>query len=96
VNRALGVERELPVAVLAGQTARVEVKFEKAWLEVRASPWADVRIDGRLVGTTPLPEQELYEGRHLVELSNAETGQSRRLVVRLAAGERKTLRESMK
>ena len=63
---------------------------------VRASPWAEVKLNGKSLGTTPLPEQEIYEGKHTLELTNPDTGKSRRLVIELAAGEHKVVRESMK
>jgi eukaryotic-like serine/threonine-protein kinase len=94
VHRELAVTREMTVTVTAGQTTHAKTSLRKATLDVRVSPWAAVRIDGRSVGTTPIPSQELYEGRHWVELSNPRSPKSKRLSIKLAAGEHRVVRES--
>jgi hypothetical protein len=95
INRDLGIERELPVSVSANETTRAEVRFAKAFVELRVSPWANVKIDGRPVGSTPLPIQELLEGHHVIELENPDLGASKRIVVDLKPGERKVIRETL-
>ena len=95
VNKDLGLEQELDVDVTEGQTVKTEVSFKKGWLLIRASPWAEVRLDGKALGTTPIPAQEVYEGSHLVELSNSDLGKSKRLTVKVAPGEHKTVREAL-
>ncbi len=93
-HRELGVSHEVTVNVVGGETARAAVRLGKAFLDVRVAPWANVRIDGRAIGATPIPTQELTEGRHTVELVNKELGKSKRVTVRLSSGERHVLRES--
>jgi serine/threonine-protein kinase len=39
-------------------------------LQLRILPWAEVSIDGRVVGTTPIPRQSLPSGRHTLRLVN--------------------------
>jgi len=43
-------------------------------LVVRAHPWAQVSVDGRKVGVTPLEQLQLPPGWHLVTLENQELG----------------------
>jgi serine/threonine-protein kinase len=47
------------------------------FLRVTAKPYANVRIDGRLVGPTPLMHHRLPAGEHEVELLSPETGEVR-------------------
>ena len=53
-------------------------------LRLAAQPWAEVTIDGRPLGTTPLRSTEVAEGPHTVVLSNHELGVvvHRKVVVR--------------
>ncbi|MBI5509686.1 MAG: serine/threonine protein kinase [Deltaproteobacteria bacterium] len=44
------------------------------YLRVAADPYALVRIDGRMVGTTPLVKHELAVGSHKLELVNPDNG----------------------
>src|SRR5207244_5943271 len=62
VNREKRIDRRLSVDVPAGGEAREQVRFGKGTVSFIALPWASVAVDGRALGTTPLPPQELYEG----------------------------------
>lgn len=92
-DRGEGLDREVVVTVARDGERRIEIVSGKAFLDLRASPWAAVRLDGRELGITPVPVQEVWEGRHEVEMSNPELGRSRRTVVEIKAGERRTVRE---
>jgi len=50
---------------------------EFGFLKVTATPYANVRIDGRLVGPTPLMRHRLPVGDHDIELIDPETGVTR-------------------
>ncbi len=95
-NPSLRLERAMAVVVSAGKTSRLNARHRKGWLDVRVSPWAEVRLDGRVLGTTPLPEKEVWEGKHVLDLWNADTRKRKRLVVDVAPGEHKTVKESLK
>ncbi len=43
-------------------------------LRVAVTPWAEVTVDGRVLGVTPLQPIELGEGAHQVSLKNGELG----------------------
>jgi hypothetical protein len=43
-------------------------------LLIKARPWAHVEVDGRRQGTTPIKPLKLYEGTHVVKLTNDEHG----------------------
>lgn len=40
----------------------------KGWLSLNSNPWAEVTIDGKMVGSTPLRSHELTAGTHRVRL----------------------------
>ncbi len=60
---------------------------EPARLDVNAIPWAEVWIDGRRVGDTPLFDVRVAPGPHALELRNPALGASRTLRLDLSAGE---------
>ncbi|MDB4969060.1 MAG: serine/threonine protein kinase [Myxococcales bacterium] len=58
-----------------------------ALLDVNASPWAHVRIDGKARGETPLLGLKLPPGTHTVELTNEPLGIDRALTITLKSSE---------
>ncbi len=93
-DEKLGLERRLTVAVAPDRVTRAQVLFKKASLDIRCAPWAEVKLDGRSLGATPIPVQEVYEGRHVVELSNSDLAKTKRVTVSVGAGEQRVLYES--
>ncbi|MBL8923038.1 MAG: protein kinase [Myxococcaceae bacterium] len=57
-----------------------------ATLDVRVIPWAQVTVDGRAVGVTPMPPLRLSRGRHVVELRNPALGVAASRTVTLEKG----------
>jgi eukaryotic-like serine/threonine-protein kinase len=94
VNRDLGLDREVEAAVTPGRTIRATVDTAKAWLLIRVSPWAEVKLDGKALGSTPVPEQEVFAGRHVIDLSDPDLNRTRRVTVELSGGEHRMVRES--
>jgi serine/threonine-protein kinase len=60
-------------------------------LRLAAHPWAEVSIDGRPVGTTPLRPTTLAAGTHVVSLRNGELGVSIKRRVTIQAGKESVL-----
>jgi serine/threonine-protein kinase len=57
-------------------------------LRVAVEPWAEVSVDGKIMGVTPAPPLALPSGVHVVALRNAELGREvRRRIVVPAGGE---------
>jgi hypothetical protein len=56
-------------------------------LRINSLPWAEVTVDGRLIGTTPQQNIPLSPGRHKIRLVNPELGMSKGLVIRIAPGQ---------
>ncbi len=87
-----GIDFSAPLAAKAGEkTARIQVP--RATLQVRVNPWAEVTLDGRPLGVTPIPSAPIYAGRHVIQLVNNELGARRQLEIELSAGEVRVVRE---
>jgi len=57
-----------------------------AKVTINAVPWAEVRIDGRSIGTTPRRNLSLAAGAHTLELSCPPLGRSARVQLRAVSG----------
>jgi serine/threonine-protein kinase len=64
-----------------------DVPSDVGWLSLDATPWANVSLDGRSLGHTPLMRVELPAGEHELVLENPERGIRRVYVVRVRPGE---------
>jgi serine/threonine-protein kinase len=70
----LSSPRTLSVDVRDGDSIARAVHLGRGSLRVAATPWAEVIVDGRALGTTPLPPVDLAEGPHTITLKNGELG----------------------
>jgi len=67
-------------------------KVEMAYLTINATPWADVYIDGRKVGQTPIGNLEVEPGvEHTVRLVCPPLEAERTITVTLAPGQKKPI-----
>ena len=78
---------ERPSDAVPAPTTSVAV--EQAVLRINATPWAEVEIDGRRVGPTPLVHIELAPGPHTIVLVNPVLSRTRTEHIELAPGERR-------
>jgi hypothetical protein len=74
------------VTVEPGAIAPVSVSVPTSLLSVNAQPWADVWIDGRAVGATPLGNLSVSVGPHEVLWRHPQLGE-RRETIAVVAGE---------
>jgi serine/threonine-protein kinase len=56
----------------------------RAHVNVNALPWAEVRVDGRMLGTTPKRALALAPGAHVLQLDCPPLGRSARIPLKLA------------
>ena len=70
----------------AGQTRTLN-ELAKGSIAVKVSPWAYVKLDGKQLGETPISARTVYEGAHVIELSNTNLNVTRRLEVKVKGGE---------
>jgi hypothetical protein len=76
-DEASGFRSTRAVRIVAGQTATVAVQVPRAPVNVNATPWAEVWIDGEHLGETPIANHMLRIGTHQVELRHPELGTKR-------------------
>jgi hypothetical protein len=74
-NESLGFEARRTVTVVPGQVTAVAIDPPKALLNVNARPWADVLIDGVMVGQTPLSGLSVAIGPHQVTFRHPQFGE---------------------
>ena len=64
VNERLGYRATRTVQVAAGRVLTVSLQLPKGVINLNASPWAEVFVDGQRVGETPIGNLELPIGPH--------------------------------
>ncbi|MHB8878940.1 MAG: PEGA domain-containing protein, partial [Myxococcaceae bacterium] len=70
----LGISKEQAFTLAAGPNGTKRIVVGQGTLEFRVRPFATVFLDGKPLGQTPLPAQQVYEGRHSVRLVNKDLG----------------------
>ena len=80
VNNALGYHEQRTVQITAGKTTTLAVDVPRGSLHVNALPWAEVWIDGRRAGETPIGNLQLPIGTHELVLRHPELGEQKRTV----------------
>jgi hypothetical protein len=77
VNNALGFRTRQTVRIVAGRVVPLRVEPPKGAISVNAQPWAQVLIDGKVVGDTPLANVPLALGEHEVVFRHPQLGERR-------------------
>ena len=80
-NASLGYKTRRSVQVAAGQTTSITLDAPTGTLHINALPWAQVAVDGRAIGETPIANLSLPIGRHEVVFRHPEHGEQRQVVV---------------
>jgi hypothetical protein len=81
VNDPLGYRENRRVDVPAAKTVTLRVQPPRASLSVNARPWADISIDGREAGQTPIANYVIAIGRHDVTFRHPDLGERHQAVV---------------
>jgi hypothetical protein len=79
-NETLGYQATRAVQVPSGRVATVNVELPQGVININASPWAEVFIDGRLVGETPIGNLPVTIGPHEVVFRHPQLGEKRQAV----------------
>jgi PEGA domain len=79
-NAALGYRVTRTVQVVAGQTLSITLKPPQGTLSINALPWAEVWVDGKLAGETPIGNLSLTIGNHELLFRHPELGEQRKTV----------------
>jgi hypothetical protein len=80
VNAALEFRTSATVQIQTGRTVTTTVEVPNGSLSINALPWADVLVDGRAVGTTPLANLSIPIGQHEVVWRHPRLGERRQMV----------------
>jgi hypothetical protein len=80
VNEKLGYRGNRTVHVRSGETAAARVEFPNGTIALNATPWAEVLIDGRSAGETPIGNLSVSVGSHEVVFRHPELGEQRTVV----------------
>ncbi|MGH9310610.1 MAG: PEGA domain-containing protein, partial [Vicinamibacterales bacterium] len=80
VNQTLGFRESRVVQVLPGKLAALTVDLPKGSVNLNAAPWAEVWIDGRRVGETPIGNLEVPIGPHEVVFRHPQFGEKRHAI----------------
>jgi hypothetical protein len=74
---ALGFRTSRNVKVVAGRTQSVAIELPQAPISINATPWAQVWLDGRALGDTPIGNLTTTIGSHEVVLRHPQLGERR-------------------
>ena len=75
VSETLAFRTKVRVDVVAGRTTRVPVALPKGTVHLNATPWAEVWVDGKKVGDTPIGNLPLTIGPHEIVFRHPELGE---------------------
>jgi hypothetical protein len=79
-NETLGYHATRAVVVPPGKVASVSVELPQGLINLNAAPWAEVFIDGRRVGETPIGNLPVTIGPHEVVFRHPQFGEKRQAV----------------
>jgi hypothetical protein len=86
INSAIGFRSRQVVDIKAGQIVKMTVTPPDGRVSVNAVPWAQVWINGNLVGDTPIANLPLAVGEHQITFRHPQLGeQIQKVVVRSSA-----------
>jgi hypothetical protein len=80
VNETLGFTAKRLVVVPPGRILSVPLEMPQGVINLNATPWAEVWIDGRRIGETPIGNLPIAIGPHEVIFRNPQLGEKRQAV----------------
>jgi hypothetical protein len=86
VNEGLGYRTRQTVSVKAGQLAAVKLTLPQGRININATPWANVWIDGNAAGETPIANLTLPIGTHEIVFRHPQLGEQRQTATVKADG----------
>jgi hypothetical protein len=81
VNSALGFRERRTVEFKAGQIQALTVTPPNGRLNINAVPWAQVTIDAKEVGETPLANLSIPVGQHEIIFRHPQLGEKRETAI---------------
>jgi serine/threonine-protein kinase len=86
VNTSLNFETTINVEIPPGVGITTRIPTPNGTLSLNAVPWANVSLDGRSLGTTPLMNLSVPVGSHEITWRHPQLGERRQTVVVTARG----------
>jgi hypothetical protein len=80
VNETLGYRATRSVQVPPGKVAAISLDMPQGTININAAPWAEVFIDGRRIGETPIGNLSLAIGPHEVVFRHPQFGEKKQAV----------------
>jgi hypothetical protein len=80
VNEALGYRASRVVQITPGKVASITLDLPQGVVNLNAAPWAEVWIDGRRVGETPIGNLSVSIGSHEVVFRHPQLGEKRQAI----------------
>jgi len=80
VNDTLGYHVSKSIQVPPGKVAPLALDLPQGTININAAPWADVFIDGRHIGETPIGNLSLAIGPHEILFRHPQLGEKRQAV----------------
>jgi hypothetical protein len=81
VNSVIGYRVRREVDVRAGQIAALSIPVPNGRLNINATPWASVWIDGTAYGETPLGNLSIVPGEHEIVFRHPQLGERREKII---------------
>ena len=80
VNQAVGYRQSRTVQVLPGKVSTLTIELPQGTVNLNASPWAEVWLDGRRIGETPIGNLAVPIGPHEIVFRHPEFGEKKHAV----------------
>ena len=81
VNNSLGVRTTQTVRITPGRVIPIAVAAPDGQMNANAQPWAQVLVDGRPIGDTPLANVAVPVGDHEVTFRHPQLGERRQRII---------------
>ena len=81
MNAALGYKSSQSVNVKAGEIRTLTIQPPGGRVSINALPWAQVWIDGKPVGDTPIAYLPIAAGEHEILFKHPELGERRETLI---------------
>lgn len=81
INTAIGYRSRQTVTIKAGEIIPMKIQPPDGRVSINAQPWAQVWIDGNLVGETPLANLTVSAGEHEITFRHPQLGERRETTI---------------
>ena len=80
VNETVGYRQSRTVQVLPGKVASMAIELPQGTVNLNASPWAEVWLDGRRIGETPIGNLSVPIGPHEIVFRHPDLGEKKHAI----------------